>query len=88
MEDEIVKEISLKVEVLIEMYQAMEVSCDELNDKSNYERQYNIFKKRQNEMKEKVQEKFKEWRKALRAAEMQVLDNLHTHYIQFEDKFD
>lgn len=38
-------------------------------------------------MKEKIEEKFKEWRKALRAAEMQVIDNLHLHYMQFEDKF-
>ena len=32
MEDEVTKEISLKVEVLIEMYQAMELSCEELNN--------------------------------------------------------
>ena len=32
MEEEVAKEISLKVEVLMEMYQAMEVSKDELND--------------------------------------------------------
>jgi len=40
------KEISLKVEVLMEMYQAMELTCDDLNDMSNYEKHYNVFKKR------------------------------------------
>jgi hypothetical protein len=38
-------------------------------------------------MKEKIQEKFKEWRKALRAVEMKVIDNLYLNYQQFEDKF-
>jgi hypothetical protein len=37
MEEEVAKEISLKVEVLMEMFQAMEISCDELNDNTNYD---------------------------------------------------
>jgi ketosteroid isomerase-like protein len=32
---------------------------------------------KQHEMKEKIQEKFKEWRKALRAVEMKAIDNLY-----------
>ena len=62
MEEDVAKEINLKVEVLMEMYQAMEHSCEGLHDKTNYEKQYNIFKKKQNEMKETIQNKFKEWR--------------------------
>lgn len=38
-------------------------------------------------MKDTIQEKFKEWRKALRAVEMQALDNMHAQYIYFEEKF-
>jgi hypothetical protein len=38
MEEEVVKEITMKAEVLMEMYQAMEQSCEELNDMSNYEK--------------------------------------------------
>jgi hypothetical protein len=38
-------------------------------------------------MKEKIQDKFKEWRKALRAVEMKVIDNLYMNYSQFDDKF-
>lgn len=38
MEEEVAKEIQLKVEVLMEMYAAMEHSCDELADKQQYER--------------------------------------------------
>lgn len=87
MEEDVAKEINLKVEVLMEMYQAMEHSCDNLHDKANYEKQYNVFKKKQNEMKEIIQNKFKEWRQALRAVEMQALENLHITYSQFEDKF-
>ena len=46
MEEDVLKEISLKVEVLMEMYYAMEQSVEALNDPTNYERQYNIFKRR------------------------------------------
>lgn len=80
MEEEVTKEISLKVEVLMEMYQAMELSCEELHNPENYERQYNFYKIRQNEMKEKIQDKFKEWRKALRAVEMKAIDSLYQNY--------
>jgi hypothetical protein len=38
-------------------------------------------------MKEKIQDKFKEWRKALRAVEMKAIDSLYSNYSQFEDKF-
>lgn len=71
----------------MEMYQAMENCCDELNNQENYERHYNIFKAKQNEMKEKIQDKFKEWRRALRAVEMKVIDSLYVNFQQFEDKF-
>ena len=54
MEEDVAKEINLKVEVLIEMYQAMEQSCDNLHDKSNYEKHYNNFKRKQNDMKEMI----------------------------------
>ena len=37
-------EISLKVEVLMEMYQAMGKACDDLNEKSNYDKHYNTYK--------------------------------------------
>lgn len=52
MEEDVAKEINLKVEVLIEMYQAMEQSNEGLHDKSNYEKAYNNFKRKQNETKE------------------------------------
>lgn len=87
MEDEVAKEISLKVEVIMEMYQAMELSCDELSDMSNYEQHYNVFKQKQNEIKDKIHEKFKEWRNALRAVEMKAIDSLFVNFQQFEDKF-
>ena len=44
MEEEVTKEISLKVEVLMEMYQAMELSCEELNVSENYDKHYGVFK--------------------------------------------
>jgi hypothetical protein len=54
MEDEVIKEINLKVEVLMEMYLAMGNSCEELTDKTNYENKLGLFKKKQNEMKDTI----------------------------------
>ena len=87
MEDEVQKEIELKVEVLMEMYQAMEQSCDELQNPQEYDKQYNLFKMRQNELKEQIHAQFKEYTKALRAIEMKAIDSLYSNYQQFEDKF-
>ena len=39
------------------------------------------------ETKENIQEKFKEWRKMLRAVEMKVIDSMYMSYQQFEEKF-
>ncbi len=80
-------EIALKVEVLIEMYQAMEISVEELSNPENYDKQMHIFRAKQNEMKDRIHEKFKEWRRALRAVEMKVIDQVYLNYAQFEDSF-
>ncbi len=87
MEEEVLKEIELKVEVLMEMYQAMEESCDELSQPSSYDKHYNIYRMKQNEMKDKIHNKFKEFRKSLRALEMKIIDSLYMNYQQYEDKF-
>ena len=71
----------------MEMYQAMEEQCEELGNPENYDKQYNIYKAKQNELKSKIQEQFKEWRKSLRAIEMQAIDSLYTNFTSIEDKF-
>lgn len=38
-------------------------------------------------MKDKIQDKFKEWRKMMRAVEMKVIDSMYGSYSQFEEKF-
>jgi len=87
MEEEVSREVQLKVEVLMEMFQAVGAACEELNCTDNYECQYNVFRQRQQEMKEKIQDKFKEWRNTLRAVEMKAIDSLYQGFQQFEDKF-
>jgi uncharacterized protein YfbU (UPF0304 family) len=52
MEDDVQKEISLKVEVIMEMYQAMSVMCEDLKETSAFDKHASAFKKRQQEMKE------------------------------------
>lgn len=39
------------------------------------------------EVKTQIQEKFKEWRKQIRAVEMKFIDQLYINYGQFEDRF-
>jgi hypothetical protein len=65
----------------------MEGTCEDLGVGDNYERQYNIYRARQQDTKERIQAKFKEWRQALRAVEMRAIDDLYSNYQQFEDKF-
>lgn len=86
-EEDVAKEISLKIEVLMDMYQAMHQQCIDMQASQAYERHYSLFKKRQQEIKTQIQDKFKEWRKQLRAAEMKFIDQVYTHYGQFEDRF-
>ena len=62
-EEDVVKEIQLKVEILMEMYQTMHQQSVDMNCSQNYDRHYSQFKKRQVEVKGHIQEKFKEWRK-------------------------
>ena len=38
-------------------------------------------------MKDRIHEKFKEWRRALRAVEMKVIDQIYLNYAQFDDRF-
>jgi hypothetical protein len=52
-----------------------------------YDKHYNQFKSRQNDVKQQIQDKFKEWRKQLRAAEMKVIDQMYLNYGAYEDKF-
>ena len=46
-----------------------------------------MFKNRQAEVKQIIGDKFKEWRKQLRAAEMKVIDQLYANYAPFEEKY-
>ncbi len=39
------------------------------------------------DLQEKTQEKFKEWRKAIRALEMKAIDALHQSFEPYENKF-
>jgi len=62
-EEDVAKEISLKVEVLMEMYEALHSQQFEMTSMQAYDRYYGMFKARQNEVKQQIQDKFKEWRK-------------------------
>jgi len=48
----VVKEISLKVEVLMDMYHAMHSQQEEMASMHAYDRHYGMFKGRQNEVKQ------------------------------------
>lgn len=48
--ESVAQDIKMKVEVLMEMYEAMEKSCVDLNDKSIFLKYQGQFKRRVNEM--------------------------------------
>ena len=54
MEEEVMSEVALKVEVLMEMYQAMDRACTDLKDKSNYDKHYGMYRRKQSEMRDKI----------------------------------
>jgi hypothetical protein len=62
MEEEVIKEISLKVEVMMEMFNAMEDSTQDLNNTEVHKHQLNLFKQKQSDIKDQVKAKFKEYR--------------------------
>lgn len=69
------------------MFQGIEESKNELKDTSLYDEKYAKFTKKQDVIKEKIQEKFKKWRKALKDAEMMLMESVHTHCVPIEEQF-
>jgi hypothetical protein len=51
-EEDVAREITLKVEVLMDMYQAMHQQSIDLTGTQAYDRHYQLFKNRQNEVKQ------------------------------------
>ena len=47
----------------MEMYEALHSQQFEMTSMQAYDRYYGMFKARQNEVKQQIQDKFKEWRK-------------------------
>lgn len=64
--ESVAQDTKMKVEILMEMYEAMEQSCIDLNNKAVFMKYQQQFKRKFNEMKDTIQDKFKEWRKLLR----------------------
>ena len=71
----------------MDMYHAMHSQQEEMASMHAYDKHYGMFKGRQNEVKQQIQDKFKEWRKQLRAAEMKVIDQMYLQFSVYEDKF-
>lgn len=60
----------------------------EISDKHNYWKFFDKYRAKKEEIKIHIQTEFKRWRKALRALEMKVLDQLHsTSFAHFEEAF-
>lgn len=50
-EEDVTKEVELKAEVLMEMYQTLHQQCIDLSSTQAYDRHYQQFKRRQTEVK-------------------------------------
>lgn len=86
-EQEVINEISLKAEILITMFQGLEDEKNQLKDTSLFDEKYALFREQQDKVKIRIQDRFKQWRKALKDAECAVLESLHTHYLPSEELF-
>jgi hypothetical protein len=58
-----------------------------LNNTEQYDRHYCLFKKRQADVRGQIEEKFKEWRKQIKAVEMKIIDQMYQSFSNFEDRF-
>jgi hypothetical protein len=58
-----------------------------LNNTEQYDRHYGLFKKRQADVRGQIEEKFKEWRKQIKAVEMKIIDQMYQSFSNFEDRF-
>lgn len=76
---------SEQLKILINEFTSMSA---EISDKHNYWKFFDKYRAKKEELKIHIQTEFKRWRKALRALEMKVLDQLHnSSFAQFEEAF-
>lgn len=86
-EDEVIKEITLRTELLIEIYELVEGTKSNYNDHTEIENLYENYKKRKVTLRQKVQDTFKSLVNELKRKEERTLDILESNYNKVEQYF-
>ena len=87
-ETEVLQLIGEHTYQLAQMLDEMKSAQAELREPKYYWKFANDYRQKKELIKEHIQDEFRAWRKALRALEMKILDELHSsHFQSFEEKF-
>ena len=86
-EQELLQEISLRAELLIDIYQLIEQNKNNLGDQKEIENLYNQFMTKQIALKKHVTNKFKEYYNELLRKEKDVLNTLERNFDSIETTF-
>lgn len=87
-EDEVIKEIALRTELLIDIYELIEQNKNNLGDQKEIDDLYNQFMTKQIALKKHVANKFKEYANELLRKEKDVLNTLERNFDSIERKFE
>lgn len=87
-EAEVLKEISLRAELLIDIYELIEQNKSNLGDQKDIEDLYNQFMTKQIALKRHVANKFKEYYNELLRKEKDVLNSLEKNFESIEKTFE
>ena len=87
-EGEVLKEIALRTELLIDIYELIEQNKNNLGDQKEIDDLYNQFMTKQIALKKHVANKFKEYYNELLRKEKDVLNTLERNFDLIEKKFE
>lgn len=87
-EGEVVKEITLRTELLIDIYELVEQNKNNLGDQKELDDMYNQFMTKQIALKKHVTNKFKEYYNEIMRKEKDVMNVLEKNFDSIESKFE
>lgn len=86
-EEDVIKEITMRTELLIEIYELIEGTKQNFTDQANIEDTYKEFQGRQDQLKKYVSDTFKGLMNELKRKEERTMDILDVNFTKIEKKF-
>lgn len=81
------REIEVRTEVLMEMFEQMDQEVEKLQQDTNWQRLKNIMTDRQNHLKTIVSNKFNEWHEVLNRMEEEAHDVIDDRFVKYDTVF-